>query len=124
MEIGAYEVRLTEDGSVDPLLRGFPPRFPVFHWHGDTFGIPRGATLLVQGRDCRNQMFRKAKVVGVQFHLEVASPEAEIWANEYVDELAAFGKGKDEVVAECRERDQQMKVLAQRLLGNFLKIAT
>ncbi len=73
MEIGVYKVRLTEAGRKDSLLKGFPPHFPVFHWHGDTFGIPEHADLLVEGQDCPNQMFRRGKVVGVQFHLEVTS---------------------------------------------------
>jgi GMP synthase-like glutamine amidotransferase len=123
MEIGVYEVRLTEAGRDDALLEGLPSRFPVFRWHGDTFDIPEGADLLVEGQDCRNQMFRKGKVVGVQFHLETSSSEAQAWADGYGDELVAFGKSRAEVVAECRDREQEMQVLAERLLGNFLEIA-
>ena len=122
MEIGVYKVQLTEVGCKDGLLKGFPPRFPVFHWHGDTFGLPDDADLLVEGQDCPNQMFRRGKVVGVQFHLEVTSSTAGIWANEYRDELAAFGKSKAAVVAECRQREQEMNTLAARLLDNFLEV--
>ena len=122
-EIGVYEVRLTSEGQNDPLLEGFPPVFPVFHWHGDTFDVPFGAKLLVEGDQCRNQLFRSGNVVGVQFHLEVTSGSASLWADEYTAELADFDKSKTQVVAGCREREQQMTPLAPQLLRNFLKIA-
>ncbi|HPN56175.1 MAG TPA: type 1 glutamine amidotransferase, partial [Candidatus Omnitrophota bacterium] len=39
-EIGFSQVRLTEEGMRDPLLKGVPPDMEVFQWHGDTFDIP------------------------------------------------------------------------------------
>jgi GMP synthase (glutamine-hydrolysing) len=43
----------------------------VFHWHGDTFGIPAGAVRLASSEATENQAFLyKEKVVGLQFHLE------------------------------------------------------
>jgi GMP synthase-like glutamine amidotransferase len=123
MEIGGYQVRLTGAGGEDALLRGFPARFPVFHWHGDTFSLPAGADLLVEGDDCRNQMFRWGSVFGVQFHLEVTADDAALWADAYPDELAEFGKSKAQVVAECRAREDEMMQLADRLIDNLLEIA-
>jgi len=123
MEIGGYEVCLTEAGQKDGLLKGFPAHFPVFHWHGDTFGIPEGGELLVTGEGCRNQMFRRGHVVGVQFHLEVTSHEAGLWADEYPDELVTFGKKKEDLLRECQEREEQMGALAGLLMENFLKLA-
>ena len=121
-EIGGYELHLTPEGQNDPLLHGFPPLFPVFHWHGDTLDIPADAQLLVEGDDCRNQLFRCGKVVGVLFHLEVTGNVASLWADEYAAELAELGKSKAQVVAECRKREQAMKPLADQLLGNFVKL--
>jgi GMP synthase (glutamine-hydrolysing) len=86
-EIGGYQVRLTEAGAQDEMMAGFPPTFPVFHWHGDTFELPLIAELLVEGQACRNQMFRAGPVVGIQFHLEVGPEEAAAWADEYAEEL-------------------------------------
>ncbi|MEW5702701.1 MAG: type 1 glutamine amidotransferase [Candidatus Zixiibacteriota bacterium] len=120
-EIGGYVVTLTTAGRNDPLLAGFPPRFPVFHWHGDTFAAPVGAQLLVEGVDCRNQMFRRDSVVGVQFHLEARPEDAAAWADAYAAELAAFGKTKSQVVDECRAKDAEMAQLTRLLLANFLQ---
>jgi GMP synthase-like glutamine amidotransferase len=121
-EIGSYEVCLTPAGRTDPLLDGFPPRFSAFHWHGDTFEVPEGAELLVEGELCRNQLIRQGNVVGVQFHLEVTCKEAATWADAYAGELVEVGKSKDQIIAECRKQQPEMEVLAVRLLDNYLGI--
>jgi len=120
-EIGGYEVKLTPDGKKNRFFKGFPNRFPVFHWHGDTFDIPKGAKLLVQGIDCKNQAFSCNKALALQFHLEVTSKEAGIWADKYRNELKRVNKTKEQVVKESKTREKKMKKLAFLLLDNFLK---
>lgn len=121
-EIGGYRVQLTAEGLNDPFLRGFPPVFPVFHWHGDAFEIPTGAQLMVEGDHCRNQLFRRGNVVGILFHLEITGDAASLWADQYAEELAEVGKSKAQVIAECREREQAMRPLADQLIRNFTKL--
>lgn len=121
MEIGCCEVRLTEAGIYDEVLAGFPRKFHVFQWHGDVFELPEQARLLVEGEICRNQMFRAGSVLGVLFHLEIASGEVAAWAEEYAHELALVGKSKDTVVSECERAETSMGHLAERLLRNFLR---
>ncbi|MEK7668467.1 MAG: type 1 glutamine amidotransferase [Gemmatimonadota bacterium] len=121
-EIGGYDVFLTEAGRRDPLLAGFPPRFPVFHWHGDTFDPPPGAALLARGDGVRHQAFRLGAVIGVQFHLEVTVEDAAAWTEVYGAELADVGKTAEQVVAECRAIDAEMDRLADRFLGNVVAV--
>ncbi|HEY8111192.1 MAG TPA: type 1 glutamine amidotransferase [Candidatus Nitrosotenuis sp.] len=67
-EIGFYD-----DVQVDSeprLFRGIQSPFTVFHWHGDTFDIPKSATRLAYS-GLYNQAFQIGSAVGVQFHLEV-----------------------------------------------------
>ncbi len=96
----------------------------MFHWHSDTFAIPDGAERLAESDRCTNQLFRRGTAVGVQFHIEVTSDTAAVWADAYADELAAFHKTKDDVVGECRNREKAMQPLAARLIDNFLRLAT
>ena len=43
-----------------------------FHWHGDTFDLPRGAVHLFSSRACRNQGFSfDNHVLALQFHPEM-----------------------------------------------------
>jgi hypothetical protein len=47
----------------------------AFHWHGETFDLPRGAELIASSELCRHQAYRIGEAVyGLQFHLEV-TPE-------------------------------------------------
>jgi GMP synthase (glutamine-hydrolysing) len=121
MEIGCFEVSLTDAGVRDDVLGGFPRTFPVFQWHGDMFELPGGAQLLASADACRNQMFRAGSVVGVIFHVEVAAGDVGAWADLYRGELGRAGKTKPSLIAECLARDSEMADLAQRLVGNFLR---
>src|ERR1700736_22997 len=42
-EVGIFPVHLTDDGQRDPILKSFPTKFEVLHWHHDMPGIPDGA---------------------------------------------------------------------------------
>ncbi|HTZ38954.1 MAG TPA: type 1 glutamine amidotransferase [Syntrophales bacterium] len=71
VEIGWYPVEKTAQASRSPLSGFLPDRFSAFHWHGDTFDIPRGAIHLARSQACENQAFvYEDHVVGFQFHLE------------------------------------------------------
>ena len=55
----------------------FSQQTEVFHWHGDTFEIPRGAALLASSDACAHQGFvLDNRVVGLQFHLETTPVSA------------------------------------------------
>jgi GMP synthase (glutamine-hydrolysing) len=88
-EIGWYHIELTGDGLKDPLMRklaahprvgDFWRRFKVLHWHGDTFDLPPGATLLASSALYRHQAFRFGdRVYGFQFHMEVTKDIIRQW---------------------------------------------
>ncbi len=70
-EIGWFDLKLTTEGKETFLLNGFPDCFPVFHWHGDTFDLPAGATRLFYSDVTPNQAFLfHDRVIGFQFHFE------------------------------------------------------
>lgn len=53
-------------------LEHLPATARVFQWHGDTFALPPGAVSVGHTEACLNQGFVHGKVVGLQFHLELA----------------------------------------------------
>ncbi len=70
-EIGWWPVTLTPEAAGEPLFSGMPQTFKAFHWHGDAFEIPSGATRVAGSEACPNQAFvYEGRVVGAQFHLE------------------------------------------------------
>lgn len=77
-EIGWSTLTLTPEGKDSPLavLDGVP----VLHWHGDTFDLPEGATLLASTSVTRNQAFSWGKAaLGLQFHVEATAFGLERW---------------------------------------------
>ena len=68
-EIGWFPVRMI--ARPGPLA-ALPERLTVFHWHGDTFQIPAGATHVAASDGCAHQGFLFGdRVLALQFHLEV-----------------------------------------------------
>lgn len=70
-EIGWHKVEMTEEGLNEPVFKNVPKRLTAFHWHGDTFAIPKGAVHAAVSEACAGQAFvYKKKVVGLQYHIE------------------------------------------------------
>jgi GMP synthase-like glutamine amidotransferase len=68
-EIGWFPVQRAAGSH--PFFDGLPETFTPFHWHGETFDLPRGATLLASSQLTETQAFAVGKyVLGLQFHLE------------------------------------------------------
>lgn len=74
-EIGWFDI---ERASSNPGLFQFPEAATVFHWHGETFDLPPGASRLARSAGCENQAFQiGSNVIGLQFHLETTLESAE-----------------------------------------------
>jgi GMP synthase-like glutamine amidotransferase len=75
-EIGWHPVWKTGKAEQAPILNLLPREFVAFHWHGETFDLPRGALLAAKSEACPNQAFViDSRVFGLQFHLE-STPES------------------------------------------------
>lgn len=92
-EVGVLPVTLTQAGRDDPVTGALPGDVLTVQWHGDTFDLPDGATLLASSPEYPNQAFRYGKAYGVQFHLEVSREMAEEWA-----QVPAYGEYADRVL--------------------------
>jgi len=88
VEIGWFPVELSEDGASSFIGDVLPKTLDAFHWHGDTFDVPSGATLLGSSQACRNQGFVvDNRVVAFQFHLEINLESAQGFIQNCRDEL-------------------------------------
>lgn len=76
-EIGWWPIERVAGADAHPIGRAFPKRAEVFHWHGETFELPRGAVHLARSEGCEAQAFALGeRVVGMQFHLETTRESA------------------------------------------------
>ena len=85
MEIGFYHDLQISNSS--KLFSGFKNPFSVFHWHGDTFDLPDGATRLALSKNYPNQAFQYKSAVGLQFHLEVDEQMINLWLDRTKEKL-------------------------------------
>jgi len=77
-EIGWFPVTLARGARDAPFLAAVPSPWQVFHWHGETFGLPRGAIRLAGNEVCDNQAFAYGPaVLAFQFHPEATRRSVE-----------------------------------------------
>jgi GMP synthase (glutamine-hydrolysing) len=123
-EVGVLPVMLTDAAADDPVFAGAPHQFPTLQWHGDTFDLPDGATLLASSPAYPHQAFRVERAYGLQFHIEVSPALAAEWASvpAYATSLdALLGPGAlPRLVAELEAVADPMTALARRLFARWL----
>ena len=92
-EIGWFPVNLTEEGKQSYIFKNLPDEFTPFHWHGDTFDLPRGARRIAYNQATQNQAFEiDGRIVGLQFHLETTKESAKELIKNSQEELKEKGK--------------------------------
>lgn len=88
-EIGWFPIE-RDDEIEETFLKGiFPQTLNMFHWHGDTFSIPKNAKKIASSKACANQGFVYGDhVVALQCHPETTPQFIEYLARAGTDELA------------------------------------
>jgi GMP synthase-like glutamine amidotransferase len=139
-EYGWAPVNFPFPGGTEPMVMGLMDGAPMFHWHTETFDLPKlpsgppapppappaptGNSLLSSTRTCKNQAFRfKNRLFGFQYHLELTEPDIDALLAGRREELIKAA-GPD---AEQKIRDEVPRVysrynrLSQRVLNNFVQ---
>jgi GMP synthase-like glutamine amidotransferase len=127
-EVGLLPVRLTDAARSDPVFAGLPSELPTLQWHGDTFDLPDGATLLAGSPAYPNQAFRWGdRAYGVQFHVEVSPEMAAEWGRvpEYADSLARTlgADAAERMFVELADRSDELCAHARALFARWLQLA-
>lgn len=87
-EIGWFPITLTEAGRAHPWFQGFPELLPAFHWHGDTFSLPDGGTLIASSEGCKHQVFTYGdRVLALQCHLESTREGIDVMLRAFAREM-------------------------------------
>jgi GMP synthase (glutamine-hydrolysing) len=102
-EIGWFSLRCLPCLGDYRICKGLPSVRKVFHWHGDTFDIPKGAVRMAESRAFSNQGFiYDGRVMALQFHLEVTGEDVKGMIENCGDELGEgpFMQSAGEILAE------------------------
>lgn len=87
-EMGWLPVTRVDNNIARDWLNDLPQEFEVFHWHGEIFSIPTGATRILASRDCANQAFVIGKTLAMQCHIEMTCEMVREWARAGANDLA------------------------------------
>lgn len=120
-ELGWGEV--TETGPVATEWLGDLARFDAFHWHGETFSTPPGATRILKSAYCENQAFVMGPHLAMQCHVEMTAAMIRLWCRAWADEKAAPGPSVQTPVQMDERMDERlatMRVAADRLYTHWI----
>jgi GMP synthase (glutamine-hydrolysing) len=115
-EVGWHAVTLTQDGLIDPLFKGLESSFMGFHWHGDVFDLPPGATSLARSELTRCQVFRHGtSAYGLLTHMEVTPEIVTGMVGAFPDDIRETGStasaildGADKYLPSLSERGRRV----------------
>lgn len=120
-EIGWGIVTATGPAAAEWL--GDLKRFMAFHWHGETFSLPPGATLILRSAFCAHQAFVLGPHLGLQCHVEMTEAMIRLWCEQWPDECATPGPSvqtPEQMQEKMSERIQAMRQAADRLYGHWI----
>lgn len=111
---------MTREAKSSPIFRTLPNKFFTFHWHGDTFEIPPGATRIAQSEGCANQAFQYGRVIGIQFHLDYSVESINLMIQNCSDEIVdgKYIQKQDEIVSQISNL-HKIKEILNTLLDNM-----
>ena len=90
-EIGWGRVDVPEDGIAGAWFGGLRS-FDSFHWHGETFSIPPGATRILSSAHCANQAFALGPHLALQCHVEMTPELVRAWCADWRKEVESLAR--------------------------------
>lgn len=111
-EIGWGVVALS-DNDIARHWFGDLDQFDAFHWHGETFALPIGATHILSSAYCSNQAYAIGKHLAMQCHIEMTADMVKVWCDVGADEVqeAQHSLGVQTQAAMQEELPQRIKEL-------------
>jgi len=119
-EIGWGTVEATADAA-DWL--GGTRSFEAFHWHGETFSLPAGATRLLGNTHCANQAFVRGPHLAMQCHVEMTDSMIRSWCGQWGAENVAPSASvqtPEQMQAGMEARIEAMRAVADRIYGRWI----
>lgn len=117
-EIGWHNLQFFPSMGDFKICKDLPVTRKVFHWHGDTFNVPVGATRIAGSQAFPNQGFVYGKhAVALQFHLEATPESVKELVENCRDELVEgpYIQSEKEILSKQSSFDSNHQVLFQFL---------
>lgn len=122
-EIGWGEVTVS-DNDIARNWFGDVKKFQAFHWHGETFTMPQGATHLLSSVYCANQAWAIGKHLALQCHVEMTADMIASWCALGAGEIEASTSPAVQSVSEMQRRTAdelpRMRNVAAQLYSRWI----
>jgi GMP synthase-like glutamine amidotransferase len=127
-EIGWGEVSATNEAAqaatqLSTEWLGSIRRFEAFHWHGETFTVPQGATRILQSAHCANQAFVRGPHLGMQCHVEMTDSMIRSWCQQWAAENvppSASVQTPEQIQTGMDARIAALRAVADRLYAKWI----
>lgn len=113
-EIGWHNIRFLPALGDYRICKSLPATRKIFHWHGDTFDIPKGAVRIAESQAFPNQGFiYEDQVIALQFHLEVAPENVALLVENCRNELVEgpFVQNERELLEKSHYKQENQDLL-------------
>ncbi len=80
-EYGWLPVRVSDNAIARDWFGETGMEFDGFHWHGETFDLPEGATHVLDSAFCRNLAFVYGRSLAMQCHIEMTADLVRDWVS-------------------------------------------
>ncbi len=125
-EIGWGDVRVTDANAARTWLGDAPHPMLAFHWHGETFTLPPGATRILESAWCKNQAYvLNDRHIGMQCHVEMTPELIASWCVSGASEIAASDspgvQSPDAIQATLPTRIARLHRLADSIYSRWIQ---
>jgi GMP synthase-like glutamine amidotransferase len=126
-EIGWGRVEVLRNSVSDEWLGASLRFFDSFHWHGETFSIPPGATRMLSSVWCDNQAFALGPHLGLQCHVEMTPELIRAWCGDWEREVETLARRQPSVQTPAQmlesvdDRTRELNSIADVLYRRWLE---
>lgn len=98
--------------------------FETFHWHGETFSLPEGATCILSNQHCENQAFAVGIHLGMQCHVEMTERMIKDWCDVSYEEIMRLNEptvqSPSEIESNLTDRVAHLNAVAEHLYTKWI----
>jgi len=125
-EIGWGRVDVLQNAAAAGWFGAQLKSFDAFHWHGETFSIPPGATRIASSAWCENQAFVLGPHLSMQCHVEMTPELIRTWCQDWEKEVESLALRTPSVQTPAQmtelleERTRTLNAIADRLYDRWV----
>lgn len=120
-EIGWAPITINADGMQTALRHLDASQTNMMHWHGDTFDLPKGATLLASSAKYKKQAYMYGDhIIALQCHPEISNNKINLWVEAGQTQLDEVGVRAEDIYAGANEHGGHLSQQAALFLNEWL----